>query len=123
MTTESSIVGVEAEIDEQSFTAMLEETFKENQPLEGSVVKGTIIGIEGDVVLVDVGLKSEGRIPIKEFGKGDQGQDSSINVGEIIDIYLERMEDRNGEAMLSREKARREEAWTIMEKAFEKGDH
>ena len=62
MTTETSIVGVEAEIDEQSFTAMLEETFKENQPLEGSVVKGTIIGIEGDVVLVDVGLKSEGRI-------------------------------------------------------------
>ena len=122
MTTETSIVGVEAEIDEQSFTAMLEETFKENQPLEGSVVKGTIIGIEGDVVLVDVGLKSEGRIPIKEFGKGDQGQDSSINVGEIIDIYLERMEDRNGEAMLSREKARREEAWTIMEKAFEKGE-
>ncbi len=122
MTTESSIVGVEAEIDEQSFTAMLEETFKENQPLEGSVVKGTIIGIEGDVVLVDVGLKSEGRIPIKEFGKGEQGQDSSINVGEIIDIYLERMEDRNGEAMLSREKARREEAWTIMEKAFEKGE-
>ncbi|MEC9022287.1 MAG: 30S ribosomal protein S1 [Pseudomonadota bacterium] len=122
MTTESGIVGVEAEIDEQSFTAMLEETFKENQPLEGSVVKGTIIGIEGDVVLVDVGLKSEGRIPIKEFGKGDQGQDSSINVGEIIDIYLERMEDRNGEAMLSREKARREEAWTIMEKAFEKGE-
>ena len=122
MTTESGIVGVEAEIDEQSFTAMLEETFKENQPLEGSVVKGTIIGIEGDVVLVDVGLKSEGRIPIKEFGKGEQGQDSSINVGEIIDIYLERMEDRNGEAMLSREKARREEAWTIMEKAFEKGE-
>ena len=122
MTTESSIVGVEAEIDEQSFTAMLEETFKENQPLEGSVVKGTVIGIEGDVVLVDVGLKSEGRIPIKEFGKGEQGQDSSINVGEIIDIYLERMEDRNGEAMLSREKARREEAWTIMEKAFEKGE-
>ncbi|MEC8622724.1 MAG: S1 RNA-binding domain-containing protein, partial [Pseudomonadota bacterium] len=122
MTTESGIVGVEAEIDEQSFTAMLEETFKENQPLEGSVVKGTIIGIECDVVLVDVGLKSEGRIPIKEFGKGDQGQDSSINVGEIIDIYLERMEDRNGEAMLSREKARREEAWTIMEKAFEKGE-
>ena len=122
MTTESSIVGVEAEIDEQSFSAMLEETFKENQPLEGSVVKGTIIGIEGDVVLVDVGLKSEGRIPIKEFGKGDQGQDSSINVGEIIDIYLERMEDRNGEAMLSREKARREEAWTILEKAFEKGE-
>ena len=122
MTTESGIVGVEAEIDEQSFSAMLEETFKENQPLEGSVVKGTIIGIEGDVVLVDVGLKSEGRIPIKEFGKGEQGQDSSINVGEIIDIYLERMEDRNGEAMLSREKARREEAWTIMEKAFEKGE-
>ncbi|MGA0314759.1 MAG: 30S ribosomal protein S1, partial [Alphaproteobacteria bacterium] len=122
MATESNIVGVEAEIDEQSFAAMLEETFNENEPLEGSVVKGTIIGIEGDVVLVDVGLKSEGRIPIREFGRGEEPQDSPINIGEIVDIYLERMEDRNGEAMLSREKARREEAWTVMEKAFEKGE-
>lgn len=122
MATESNIVGVEAEINEQSFASMLEETFNENEPLEGSVVKGTIIGIEGDTVVVDVGLKSEGRIPIKEFGRGDQAQDSSINIGEIIDIYLERMEDRNGEAMLSREKARREEAWTVLEKAFERGD-
>ncbi|MEK9692638.1 MAG: 30S ribosomal protein S1 [Rhodospirillaceae bacterium] len=122
MATESNIVGVEAEIDEQSFAAMLEETFNENEPLEGSVVKGTIIGIEGDVVLVDVGLKSEGRIPIREFGRGEEPQDSPINIGEIVDIYLERMEDRNGEAMLSREKARREEAWTVMEKAFENGE-
>ena len=122
MATESNIVGVEAEIDEQSFAAMLEETFNENEPLEGSVVKGTIIGIEGDVVLVDVGLKSEGRIPIREFGRGEEPQESPINIGEIVDIYLERMEDRNGEAMLSREKARREEAWTVMEKAFENGE-
>ena len=122
MATESNIVGVEAEIDEQSFAAMLEETFNENEPLEGSVVKGTIIGIEGDVVLVDVGLKSEGRIPIREFGRGEEPQESPINIGEIIDIYLERMEDRNGEAMLSREKARREEAWTVLEKAFERGE-
>ena len=122
MATESNIVGVEAEIDEQSFAAMLEETFNENEPLEGSVVKGTIIGIEGDVVLVDVGLKSEGRIPIREFGRGEEPQDSPVNIGEIVDIYLERMEDRNGEAMLSREKARREEAWTVMEKAFENGE-
>ncbi len=122
MATESNIVGVEAEIDEQSFAAMLEETFNENEPLEGSVVKGTIIGIEGDVVLVDVGLKSEGRIPIREFGRGEEHQDNPIDIGEIVDIYLERMEDRNGEAMLSREKARREEAWTVMEKAFEKGE-
>ena len=122
MATESNIFGVEAEIDEQSFAAMLEETFNENEPLEGSVVKGTIIGIEGDVVLVDVGLKSEGRIPIREFGRGEEPQESPINIGEIVDIYLERMEDRNGEAMLSREKARREEAWTVMEKAFENGE-
>lgn len=122
MATESNIVGVEADIDEQSFAAMLEETFNENEPLEGSVVKGTIIGIEGDVVLVDVGLKSEGRIPIREFGRGEEPQDSPVNIGEIVDIYLERMEDRNGEAMLSREKARREEAWTVMEKAFENGE-
>ena len=122
MATETNIVGVEAETDEQSFAAMLEETFNENETLEGSVVKGTIIGIEGDVVLVDVGLKSEGRIPIREFGRGEESQESPVNIGEIVDIYLERMEDRNGEAMLSREKARREEAWTVMEKAFENGE-
>ncbi|MEK9684058.1 MAG: 30S ribosomal protein S1 [Rhodospirillaceae bacterium] len=117
MTTETITPDFEAAISDQNFAAMLDETFGENEPIEGSVIKGTIIGIEGDSVLVDVGLKSEGRIPIREFGRNDDK--NSVEIGNIVDIYLERMEDRNGEAMLSREKARREEAWTILEKAFE----
>jgi small subunit ribosomal protein S1 len=120
MTTETITPDFEAAISDQNFAAMLDETFGENEPIEGSVIKGTIIGIEGDSVLVDVGLKSEGRIPIREFGRNDD--QNSVEIGNIVDIYLERMEDRNGEAMLSREKARREEAWTILEKAFEGGE-
>jgi len=99
---------------------MLEETFVDGRLTEGSVVKGTVIGIESDTVLIDVGLKAEGRVPLKEFGGPGRGPE--IQVGDIVDVYLERMEDRNGEAVLSREKARREESWTVLEKAFKDGE-
>ncbi len=78
---------------------------------EGSVVKGTIVGIEKDLAIIDVGLKSEGRIPLKEFG----GAAAELRIGDQYDIYIERIEDRNGEAQLSREKALREEAWVKLE--------
>jgi small subunit ribosomal protein S1 len=78
---------------------------------EGSVVKGTIVGIEKDLAIVDVGAKSEGRIPLKEFG----GAAAEIRIGDQFDIYIERIEDRHGEAQLSREKALREEAWVKLE--------
>ena len=119
MTTESATSKNDAAMSDEDFSAMLEETFSEGELSEGSVVKGTVIGVDGDSVVVDVGLKSEGRIPLREFGLGDDDNDTSVTVGDIVDIYLERMEDRNGEAMLSREKARREEAWTMLEKAFD----
>jgi len=122
MATETATSGTDAAMSDENFAAMLEETFGEGELSEGSVVKGTIIGVEGDSVLVDVGLKSEGRVPLKEFGRGEEESDAPVTVGDIVDIYLERMEDRNGEAMLSREKARREEAWTMLEKAFEDGE-
>jgi small subunit ribosomal protein S1 len=80
---------------------------------EGSVVKGTIVGIEKDLAIIDVGLKSEGRIPLKEFSVA--GQPAEIKIGDQYDIYIERIEDRNGEAQLSREKALREEAWVKLE--------
>ena len=80
---------------------------------EGSVVKGTIVGIEKDLAIIDVGLKSEGRIPLKEFSVG--GQPAEVRVGDVYDIYIERIEDRQGEARLSREKALREEAWVKLE--------
>ena len=85
--------------------------------LEGTVVKGQVIAVENDFALIDVGLKSEGRVPLKEFAVG--GDALEIKVGDIVEVFLERMEDKNGEAALSREKARREEAWTQLEKNFQ----
>ncbi|MGB0630328.1 MAG: 30S ribosomal protein S1 [Alphaproteobacteria bacterium] len=102
----------------EDFAALLEESFGDGELTEGSVIKGTVLSIEGDNVLIDVGLKSEGRVPLKEFGV--PGQASEIGVGDVVDVYLERMENKNGEAVLSRERARREEAWTQLEIAFEK---
>ncbi len=100
----------------ESFAALLEETLGASHGLEGSVLKGTVVGIENEFVLVDVGLKSEGRVALKEFAA--PGQKHEMKIGDIVEVYLERMEDKNGEAVLSREKARREESWTQLEKQF-----
>jgi small subunit ribosomal protein S1 len=102
----------------ESFAALLDESLGVGTSgLEGTVVKGKVISIENDAALIDVGLKSEGRVPLKEFTAGGGGPE--INVGDIVEVFLERMEDKNGEASLSREKARREEAWTLLEKNFQ----
>ena len=85
---------------------------------EGSVVKGTIVAIENDLAVVDVGLKSEGRIPLKEFSASGAIE---LRVGDVYDIYIERIEDRHGEARLSREKALREEAWVKLEEIHKSG--
>ncbi|HYV88842.1 MAG TPA: 30S ribosomal protein S1, partial [Candidatus Polarisedimenticolia bacterium] len=100
----------------ENFSALLEESLGAGNGLEGSVLKGIVVAIENDFALVDVGLKSEGRVQLKEFGQ--PGQKSEIKIGDTVEVYLERMEDKNGEAVLSREKARREEAWTQLEKTF-----
>ncbi|HVH82002.1 MAG TPA: 30S ribosomal protein S1, partial [Stellaceae bacterium] len=101
----------------ESFASLLDESLGVSNGLEGTVVKGRVISIENDAALIDVGLKSEGRVPLKEFSVG--GQPPEINVGDTVEVFLERMEDKNGEAALSREKARREEAWTQLEKNFQ----
>ncbi len=100
----------------ENFAALLEESLGTTDRLEGTVLKGTVIAIEGDAALIDVGLKSEGRVALKEFAEA--GQQSEIKIGDEVEVYLERMENKNGEAMLSREKAKREEAWTLLEKSF-----
>ncbi len=102
---------------EESFAELLAESFSESTSVEGSVVKGKIIAIEAEHAIIDVGLKSEGRIPLKEFTA--PGQDPELQVGDDVEVYVERMEDKDGQALLSREKARREEAWVILERAFE----
>ena len=99
----------------ESFEDLLNETMGNN--LEGSVLTGTVLGVENDLVIIDVGLKSEGRVPLKEFST--PGVETSINEGDSVEVFVERYEDRNGEVMLSREKARREEAWIELEKKFE----
>ncbi|MDA7561631.1 30S ribosomal protein S1 [Alphaproteobacteria bacterium] len=102
----------------ENFADLLAESFGEGTNVEGSVVRGFVIGIEGDAVIIDVGLKSEGRVPLKELAA--PGQQADVSIGNEIEVYVERMEDRNGQAVLSRDKARREEAWGVLEASFEK---
>jgi len=104
--------------ESESFADLLAESFAENSKIEGSVVKGKVVSIENDVAVVDVGLKSEGRISIKEFNS--LGTETSIKAGDLVDVYIEKIEGRNGDTVLSREKAKREEAWTILEVAHDK---
>jgi small subunit ribosomal protein S1 len=98
------------------FIAMLEASFVERAPAEGSVVRGTIVAIENDFAVVDVGLKTEGRVALKEFTM--PGMVPNVNVGDEVEVYIERVENAMGEAILSRDKARREESWIRLEKAF-----
>ena len=102
------------------FAALLEESLTTTALQEGSVVKGTIVGIEKDVAVIDVGLKTEGRVPLKEFSI--TGRSSDLSVGDEVDVYLERVENAMGEAVLSREKARREESWTRLEEKYKAGE-
>jgi small subunit ribosomal protein S1 len=99
---------------------MLEESFTTGHSGEGQVVRGTITAIEKDMAIIDVGLKVEGRVPLKEFGA--KGKESSLKVGDTVEVYVERIENALGEAMLSREKARREESWVRLEEKFTKGE-
>jgi small subunit ribosomal protein S1 len=101
----------------EDFAALLEESFENNSSLQHTVVKGTVVAVESDFALIDVGLKSEGRVPLKEFAP--PGQPAELAVGDKVEVYVERYEDINGEVVLSREKARREEAWEKLEEAFE----
>ena len=101
----------------EDFAALLEESFENNSSLQHTVVKGTVVSVESDFALIDVGLKSEGRVPLKEFAP--PGQPAELSVGDKVEVYVERYEDINGEVVLSREKARREEAWEKLEEAFE----
>ncbi len=100
----------------ENFADLLDESFGDTGPAEGSVLKGTVIAIENDAAIIDVGLKSAGRVALKEFGA--PGAKADLKIGDTVEVFLERYEDRNGETMLSREKARREEAWTHLEDAF-----
>ena len=104
-----------------SFAEMLEQSFGKSGSLEGTVVKGVIRSIDKEHAMIDVGLKSEGRVALREFGL--PGQPAELKVGDIVEVFLERMENRDGEAMLSRDKAKREESWTVLQQSFDKNVH
>ena len=100
----------------EEFEALLKESFEIDTPEEGTVVKGKVIAIEAGQAIIDVGYKMEGRIDLKEFA--NPGELPNINVGDTVEVYLDRVENARGEAQISREKARREEAWDRLEKAY-----
>jgi len=103
------------------FAALLNESLGgENETFEGKVVKGKVTGIENDMAVIDVGLKSEGRVPLREFAA--PGQKADLSVGDEVEVYVDRVENSAGEAMLSRDRARREAAWDKLEKEFEAGN-
>ncbi|MEQ3643049.1 MAG: 30S ribosomal protein S1 [Paracoccus sp. (in: a-proteobacteria)] len=101
----------------EEFEALLNESLEIDTPDEGSVVKGRVIAIEAGQAIIDVGYKMEGRVDLKEFA--NPGEEPSIKVGDEVEVYLDRVENARGEASISREKARREEAWDRLEKAYE----
>ena len=102
----------------EEFEALLNESFEIDTPEEGSVVKGRVIAIEAGQAIIDVGYKMEGRVDLKEFAA--PGEDAKLNVGDEVEVYLDRVENARGEASISREKARREEAWDRLEQAYAK---
>ncbi len=120
MSNESAVSGEDTPSTEENFAALFAESLEKQDAAEGSVVKGTIIAIENDMALIDVGLKAEGRVSVKEFSEG--GQPPEVKVGDTVEVFLDRLENLSGEAVLSREKARREEAWTQLDKAFKDGE-
>ena len=103
------------------FAALLDESLGRGDFQEGTVVKGIVAAIEKDFAIIDVGLKTEGRIPVKEFGVDDDGK-PTLKVGDTVEVFLERVENALGEAVISREKARREEAWTRLEGVYAKNE-
>jgi len=104
----------------EEFEALLNESLEIDTPSEGSVVKGRVIAIEAGQAIIDVGYKMEGRVELKEFA--NPGEAPEVSVGDEVEVYLERVENARGEAVISREKARREAAWDRLEKAYESED-
>ncbi|HEY7899585.1 MAG TPA: S1 RNA-binding domain-containing protein, partial [Caulobacteraceae bacterium] len=105
----------------EDFAALLNESLGSGDFAEGTVVKGIVVAIEKDIAVIDVGLKTEGRIAVKEFGVDEAGR-PTLKLGDTVEVFLERIENALGEAVISRDKARREEAWTRLEAVFAKNE-
>jgi small subunit ribosomal protein S1 len=103
------------------FEALLNDSMGGRDFAEGTVVKGKVVGIEKDFAIIDVGLKTEGRVQLKEFGVDEAGK-ATVKIGDTVEVFLERLENALGEAVISREKAKREEAWTRLEGVYAKNE-
>jgi small subunit ribosomal protein S1 len=114
----STTAGISKDLNptRDEFAALLGETMSEDDVFEGSVVKGTVTAIEKDLAVIDVGLKMEGRVQLREFAT--PGKENELKVGDTVEVYIERTENALGEAVLSRDKARREESWVRLEQKF-----
>jgi len=119
MTTQTAEMADKYESTTENFAELLDEYVGENADFEGRLIKGTVLSIDNDAALIDVGLKVEGRVPLKEFAP--PGQTVELKIGDQVEVFIERIENRRGEAVLSRERARREEAWEKLEKAHQDG--
>src|SRR5215211_848527 len=118
MATATAVASTAASaLSREDFAKLLDESFDHGNLQEGSVIQGTVVGIEKDVAVIDVGLKTEGRVPLREFA--GPGRQAELKIGDTVEVYLERVENALGEAVLSRDKARREESWGKLEKAFQ----
>ena len=113
-------VAQDASASEENFEDLFNEFIGRVDIIEGAVVNGTIVSVQGDAILIDVGLKAEGRVALREFAP--PGGKATVGVGDVVEVFVERLENRNGEIVLSREKAQREEVWNQLEKAFETND-
>ncbi len=113
----SAVVDTRDHFQGEDFASLLDETLGRDTGFDGSVVSGRVVRLTDEFAIVDVGLKSEGRVALKEFGL--PGARPEVEPGDVVELYVERYEDRDGLIVLSREKARREEAWTNLERAFE----
>ena len=114
--SENLAPGQPAPAPEENFAALFEESVRQSEKREGTVVKGQVIALDNDMAVIDIGLKAEGRVQLKEFAA--PGESPDLSIGDTVEVFLERIENRRGEAVLSRERARREEAWVVLEKAF-----
>ncbi|AEP29893.1 30S ribosomal protein S1 [Brumicola nitratireducens] len=101
----------------ENFAQLFEESLQQLETRPGAIVKGTVVSIDKDIVLVDAGLKSESAIPVDQFKAADGSLE--IAVGDVVDVALDAIEDGFGETILSREKAKRHEAWVELERAYE----
>ena len=107
-------------ISNEDFSKLIDKTFKNNIKLEKKIVKGNVVSVNKDTIVIDVGLKSEGKIPISEFSRF--GKETEIKIGDTIDVYLDNLDNSNGEVILSREKAIKQASWNELEKSFKNGD-